>query len=140
DNVRVRRRPAGDALRRVAARDLEKDQIRDEADGDQDDDHPEHSPDKERHHLGPRPPQRSILTFARGSSASRNPSPKTLSEMTVMVIMMPGSRESQGSLESTFWPSAIIVPQAGFGGCTRAPRDERANSVRLAFATTRVNR
>ena len=57
-----------------------------------------------------------------------------------MVIAIPGSRLSHGSLESTSWPSAIIVPHEALGGCTPAPRYERPTSVRIAFATISVKR
>ena len=36
-------------------------------------------------------------------------------------------------------PSSIIVPHEGFGSLTPAPRYERATSVRIAFATIKVN-
>src|SRR4051812_3361394 len=42
---------AGDTPRHVPAGDLEEDEVRDEADCEQDDDHPEGPPDQERHHL-----------------------------------------------------------------------------------------
>src|SRR4051812_19627241 len=42
---------AGNTPRHVAARDLEKDEVCDEADGEQDDDHPERPADEERNHL-----------------------------------------------------------------------------------------
>ena len=91
-NVRVGRRPAGDALGGIAARDLDEDQVGDEADGDEHQNRTDQPPDEEGNH------QRSILTFARGSRASRRPSPKTLRDSTVSTIAMPGMIASQGAV------------------------------------------
>src|SRR5262249_28112523 len=114
-DVLVGRGAAGHTHRRVAARDDDEDQEDQEAHGDQHDDHADEASDDERGH------QCSIRTFARGSSASRKPSPKMFSESTVSTIAAPGATVSHGAVVIRSWPSAIIVPQDGFGGWTPAP-------------------
>ena len=71
---------------------LHEDQVGDEADGDEHQKRTDQPPDEEGDH------QRSILTFARGSRASRSPSPNTLSDSTVSTIAMPGMIASQGAV------------------------------------------
>src|SRR5205823_10669065 len=100
----------------------------DEADRDEHEERADQPPDEERQH------QCSILTFARGSRASRSPSPKMFRASTVSTIAIPGMIASQGAVWIRLWPSAISVPQDGFGGCTPAPRNERPASVRMLFA------
>src|SRR5437588_96520 len=126
-DVLLRRRAAGDAEGGIATRDLHEDQVGDETDRDQ----YEHRADQPPEDEGD---QRSILTFARGSSASRRPSLKTFSDNTVSTIAMPGMIASHGAVAMRSWPSAISVPQDALGGCTPAPRKERPASVRMLFA------
>src|SRR5262249_27131970 len=124
---------ASNAERGVAARDLHEDQVRDEADRDQDEHRSDQAADEEGN-------QCSSLTFARGSSASRRPSPKTLSESTVSTIMTPGMIASHGAVAMRSWPSAIIVPHDAFGGCTPAPRNDKPASVRILLAMISVKK
>ena len=81
-----------------------------------------------------------IFTFARGSSASRSPSPNTLSETTVMMIARPGANDSHGRVTIRVWPSAIIVPHDAVGGCTPAPRNESAVSSKMLLAMMSVKK
>src|SRR5262249_24340528 len=75
-------------------------------------DHREQPPDDEaRHHC-------SILTSARGSSASRTPSPNTLIPSTARTSIPPGISVRCIALGIRRIPSPIIVPQEGFGGWT----------------------
>src|SRR6185312_15220040 len=129
---------AGDPLCGVAARDDDEDQVDDEADREQHEHHPEDPPDDVGAHLDPPPHQCSILILARGSRASRRPSPKTLIASTVIMIAMPAKRLICGAVASEDCPSSIIVPQDGFGTFTPAPRKERPTSVRIAFAMMSV--
>src|SRR5207245_3443296 len=103
-DVLLRRGAAGDPLSGVPAGDDHEDQEDDEADGDQHEHHPDDAPDEEGEH------QCSILTFARGSSASRRPSPKMFSASTVRTIAMPGTIASHGAVWMRSWPSEISVP------------------------------
>src|SRR5207249_767883 len=106
------------SLGRVAARDEDEHDEDEQADHEQDGDHPEQPADDEGG-------QCSILTFARGSRASRRPSPKMFSESTVSTIARPGISASHGAVWSWSWPSAIRFPHDGSGGRTPAPRNER---------------
>ena len=82
----------------------------------------------------------SSRTLDFGSSASRRPSPKTLSESTVSRIIAPGRSVSSGALVISSKPVAIIVPQDEFGGCTPAPRKESADSSSMLLAMLRVKK
>ena len=50
--------------------------------------------------------------------------------------MRPGTIVRCGAVESRSMPSASIVPQDGAGGCTPAPRNDSAASLRIAAATS----
>src|SRR3954452_3934251 len=103
-------------LRRIAVRDRLEDQEGEDRDGDQHHDHREEAADDEAAH------QCSIRTVARGSSASRTPSPKMLIESTAITSIRPGTIVRWIALGISWRPSKIIVPQDGFGGWTPAPR------------------
>ena len=45
-----------------------------------------------------------------------------------------------GAVAMRSTPSSIIVPQDGFGACTPAPRNDRADSSRIAFAISSVKK
>ena len=79
--------------RRVAVREHVEDQEGEDRDREQHEDHRDEAADDEASHSAS---QCSILTFARGSSASRTPSPKTLSESTVSTSIAPGTIASIG--------------------------------------------
>ena len=51
---------------------------------------------------------------------------------------MPGTIASHGAVAMRDWPSAIIVPHDGLGGCTPAPRNDSPASVRMLFAMISV--
>src|SRR4029079_8673314 len=138
-DVLRRRHLARDPVRRGTAGNHDEDQVDHEAHRDEYEDHPEDPADDERDHLACPPHQRSILSFARGSSASRRPSPNTLMDSTVSASMSPAQRLIHGAFASLLSPSAIIVPHEGFGGCTPAPRNERAASVRIVLSMISVN-
>src|SRR5206468_10009138 len=110
-------------------RDDDEDREHEHAHREEDEHRADQPSDDERQH------QCSILTFARGSSASRRPSPKMFSETAVRTIASPGTIVSQGAVRIRTWPSEISVPHEGFGGCTPAPRNESAASSRMLFAT-----
>src|SRR5204862_1622583 len=118
----------------VAARHDDEDDERDERHGDADEDRPEDPPDEERHH------QCSIFTFARGSSASRRPSPKMFSDSTVMTIARPGASASAGRVTIRSCPSAISLPHDGVGSCTPAPRNESPASNTMLLAMISVKK
>jgi hypothetical protein len=63
-----------------------------------------------------------IRPLARGSSASRRPSPKTLIDSTASTSMMPGTSTLWKAAGIVLIPSEIIVPHEGLGGWTPAPR------------------
>src|SRR5436190_5573792 len=126
--------PARDAHRRISAGNDDEDQEDEEADDQQHEHHSEQASDREREH------QCSILTFARGSSASRRPSPKMFSERTVRTIARPGTTVSHGAVVRRVWPSEMSVPHDGFGGCTPAPRNDSAASVRMLLAMMSVKK
>ncbi len=79
-------------------------------------------------------------TLARGSSASRTPSPNTFSERTVSTSIAPGTIARCGAVAIRSMPSSIIVPQEGLGGRTPAPRKESAASSRMALAIRSVKK
>ncbi len=76
---------ARDPCRRVRVRDDVEDQEHDHRDREQHRDHAEKAPGDESGH------QCSSRIFARGSSASRRPSPNTFSDNTVAMIIRPGT-------------------------------------------------
>ena len=77
-------------------------------------------------------------TLARGSSASRTPSPNTFRDSTVSTSIRPGTIVRCGAVAIRSMPSSIIVPQDGFGGRTPAPRNDSADSSRIALAISSV--
>ena len=76
--------------------------------------------------------------MARGSSASRTPSPNTFSDRTVSTSISPGTIVRCGAVAIRSTPSSIIVPQDGLGGRTPAPRNDSAASSSTAFAIRSV--
>ncbi len=48
--------------------------------------------------------------------------------------MTPGTIVRCGAVAMSAWPSSIIVPQDVSGGCTPAPRNDSADSSRIALA------
>src|SRR6266545_2831091 len=112
----------------------DEDQEDNEADGDQHDAHADQPTDQECGH------QCSTRTLARGSRASRRPSPKMFSERTVSTIAMPGVSVCHGAVRIRLWPSEMSVPHDGFGSWTPAPRYESAASSRMLFATISVKK
>src|SRR5262249_25609782 len=124
-----RRETTGEPERGVAVRDRLEDQERQDRDRDQNRDDRDEPLDDEAQH------QCSMRTFARGSRASRTPSPKTLMPSTQATSIRPGTIVRWMALGIRRMPSEIIVPHDGFGSCTPAPRYDRPASVRIAFAT-----
>src|SRR6185312_4231328 len=120
--------PAGEAQRRVAVGHRLEDQERDDRDRDQHEEDGEQAPGDEPGH------QCSMRTFARGSRASRTPSPKTLMPRTASTSISPGTSVRWIALGISRMPSLIIVPHEGFGSCTPAPRYDRPASSRIALA------
>src|SRR5205807_9842343 len=99
-----------------------EDEEDDERDGEHHEDRADRPSDQERGH------QCSIFTFARGSSASRRPSPNTFSASTVSTIARPGMIANHGRVTIRPWPSEISVPHEGVRGCTATPTHQRAAS------------
>ena len=83
--------PSGDARGGVDARRGEEDEERHHADREEDEDHRQEAADGEAQHQSP--PPRSL---ARGSRASRTPSPSTFSARTVTAIATPGAIATRG--------------------------------------------
>src|SRR6266542_2630644 len=65
---------------------------------------------------------RGYLVSARGSKASRSPSPTTLKASTASMMNPPGKSETQGATERNSLPSFRMVPHEGVGGWTPTPR------------------
>ena len=61
------------------------------------------------------------ITFSRGSSASRSPSPKRFSPSTVRKMQRPGMTATWGARVTKVCASASIRPQLGVGGCAPRP-------------------
>src|SRR5579859_7500449 len=93
-----------------------EDQEGEERDRDQHADHGERPAEDESAH------QCSMRILARGSRASRTPSPNTLMPSTQSVSMIPGTNIVWTAAGSSRIPSPIMLPQDGFGGRTPAPR------------------
>src|SRR6516164_998563 len=70
-----------------------------------------------------------------GSTASRKPSPRRLSEKTTTRMANPGARASQALSRMFSNPSRIIPPQVAVGGLTPRPMNAREASVRIALAS-----
>ena len=81
---------AGDPRGRVDAGRGEEDQEHEHADREQDEHHRDEPAEDEAQHQAP------IRSFARGSSASRTPSPSTFSASTVSAIAIPGASATAG--------------------------------------------
>src|SRR6476469_4177625 len=137
---------AGHAHRRVGAGHDVEDQEGEDGDREEDGDHPAQAPDHEASHqtavpLGSAMPVwASSRSFERGSSASRRPSPKTLTESTVSRTITPGMTLSWGALEIRSKPLPTIVPQEVAGGCTPTPRKESVDSSSMLLAMPRVKK
>src|SRR5438874_10229231 len=78
--------------------------------------------------------QRPMRIFARGSSASRTPSPNTLMLRTPSTSMMPGTSTRWMAAGMSLIPSEIMVPHDGLGGWTPAPRYDRPASSKIELA------
>src|SRR5205807_3251350 len=66
-----------------------------------------------------------MRTWARGSSASRTPSPRMLMLSTVSTSIAPGIRARCGVVSMIWIPSESRVPHDALGACTPAPRNDR---------------
>ncbi len=73
----------------------------------------EHGPQTLRH---PSPVTRHLRPY--GSSASLNPSPTKLMEITVRKIIRPGAMAKTGRACMCGWASRSRLPQVAVGGCT----------------------
>ena len=82
--------PAGDPRRRIDARRGEEDQEHEHADREHHEHHRDEPAREEEQH------QCATRSFARGSSASRTPSPSTFSASTVRAIAIPGASATAG--------------------------------------------
>ena len=87
----------GDSRGRVGIGDDVEDQEHDHRDREQHRGHAEQAPGDESGHC-----QCSSLIFARGSKASRRPSPNTLSDNTVATIIKPGTTVRCGAVKITW--------------------------------------
>src|SRR6188768_2139232 len=70
-----------------------------------------------------------------GSMASRKPSPTKLKANTTSKMAAPGIRNNHGASKMYDRPSAKMLPQVAYGGRTPKPRNDSADSVKIACAT-----
>ena len=73
---------------------------------------------------------------ARGSSAVRTPSPRTVSASTVTKSAPAGSSRYCGAAWYQTSAAVSICPQEGVGGLTPTPRNERAASTVMFVGTS----
>lgn len=67
-------------------------------------------------------PARPALQRSRGSSASRNPSPRKLKASMVMQMKVAGKNRAHGAARKARLPSAASTPQEAMGACTPRPK------------------
>src|SRR5882724_7718745 len=82
--------------------------------------------------------ERTGHTLSLGSSVSRRPSPSRLMPSTVTRMARPGKVASHHAVDKYARPSASMPPQVGVGGCTPRPRKDRADSITITRAMSRV--
>src|SRR5262249_50842561 len=73
-----------------------------------------------------------------GSSASRRPSPTKLTARMMITSTAEGKAKSHHSVVAAPCPLAIRLPSETAGGWIPRPRNESADSIRIAFATVSV--
>src|SRR6185437_12331713 len=76
--------------------------------------------------------------LSRYAAASERASPNRVQHVTVAISASPGARAAHGAITIASRPSAIMLPQLGFGGWMPRPRNESPLSSKMALPTPSV--
>ena len=121
---------AGDARRRVDARGREEDHVRQQADREQHEDHRDRDGGRRR-----RTSAAHDRSLARGSRASRSPSPNTFRVSTTSTIAMPGAIDDpRPRVQHVLAVADDRAPARLRAAARRSPRNDSAASVSIVVA------